>query len=270
MYINNTKFKPKRFSSGEMKLLYEDFKYLEKDNEINIIYNNEESIFELFLISNFLKSMNKKINLFLSYLPYQRMDKTNDFELKTIQYVANIFNILQFDKLYIGEPHCNTKLFNNSFKIPYVELILNELNKTPSFIDSTLVFTDKGALKRYGHLNQNSIYFEKKRDKNSGLIIEHKLVGKIRHKNLLFIDDIISTGDTIISCINLLPDDVTIDIVCGHFEKNAYNNRLFDINKIHKIYSTNSLIKTGTDKLILFPCEELIKNFKDNNYEINK
>lgn len=260
MIINKIDYTFERFSSGELKLKTNNLKNLAVDNEVTILYNGEISIFELFIVVDFYKQNDCKVNLILSYLPYQRMDKNNGIEVCTIQNVAHLFNKLNLDSLSICEPHSSLQYFNNAKAIQLVSKIYN-LSKSEIGLTGTdkLVFTDKGSYDKFSQLGENAIYFEKHRSINTGLIDTHRIIGNIDGANkFVIIDDIISTGDTIISCISYLPKDAEIYIICGHFEQNKYNLRLLDIPQVKKIYSSNSITKEALPKLKLFNIEDLI------------
>ena len=259
MIINNINIKVKRFSSKEMKLIINDYLKLVKNNEVTIIYKNKESIFELFLICNLYKNNNIKVNLILTYLPYQRMDHNNGIEAPILQYVASLFNSLNLNSLKVCEPHCELTYFKKAEKINIVEKIYNKAKNLINFNEETdyLIFTDKGAKSRYSNLGKNHIYFEKCRDINTGLICKHKMIGELKKgSKAILIDDIISSGDTICSCLNYINCDLYI--ICGHIENNKYNERLINNKNIKRIYSTNSLRKRQKGNLKLFKVEDLI------------
>lgn len=265
MYINNKNFSPKRFSSGELKLIKDYLlSFVNSHKEVNILYNNDIiSIFELQVIVNFYIENKVKVNLTLSYLPYQRMNHNDLPEVETIKYVANIFNSLKLNSLKICEPHCNLEYFNNSKKICLVEKIFNKVKKNINFDETKdiFVFTDKGSMEKYKHLGKNHIYCKKQRDKQTGLVSSYELFGKIeKNQKIIIIDDIISSGDTIIECLNKIKEysNQKVSIICGHFEKNKYNTRLFSEKQVEKIFSSNSLRKRGNIKLKLFDVKELI------------
>lgn len=262
MYINGKKLKIRRYSSGELKFVRSELDSLVTANKVDILHTNEYDIFELLLIINYYKLNNIQIDLTLSYLPYQRMDHSGRDELDTINNVADIFNSLNLNSITLCEPHCKTNNFNNAKTISYVELlkdkVLNEINFTSA---DNIILTDKGGLERYGYLSDNLIYFNKVRDINTGLIIRHELVGNLDvSKKCIIVDDIISTGDTIINIIDSLSKLGVKDIyiLCGHIERNKYNNRIIRHKNIKKIYSTNSLRKKQTKKLKLYDVKELI------------
>lgn len=260
MLINKIDYTFERFSSGELKLKTNTLMELVANNEVTIIYNGEITLFELLIVIDFYNQNKCKVNLILSYLPYQRMDKNNGIEVCTIQNVANIFNNLNLNNLYICEPHCSLQYFNNAKAIQLVSQIYNIAKSEIALNDQDkLVFTDKGSYDKYSNLGGNAIFFEKHRSISTGLIDTHRIIGSIDGaKKFVIIDDIISTGDTIISCINSLPKDAQIYIICGHFEQNKYNLRLLDIPQVQLIYSSNSLTKENLPKLKLFNIEDLI------------
>lgn len=262
MIINNKNINIRRFSSGEMKLLYQDLIPLAINNSVEIIFKDDtENIFELFLICKFYIDNNIKVDLILAYLPYQRMDHINDFEAHTLKFVAQILNSLKLNSIKICEPHCELNLINKSQKISLVEPLFERFCKNNNFDISKdfMVFTDKGSLRRYSHLCKNQIYFEKSRDKFTGLICEYNLKSTIGTNNkFLIVDDIISSGDTIMNCLNHLPKNTQVDIICGHFEKNKYNNRILKSKRVNYVYTSDSLTKINKNKLKIFKIEELI------------
>lgn len=263
MYINKQKVTFKRFSSGELKLLNSQLCDLAKNSSVEILFNNEESIFELLLILKYYESHNISIDLILSYLPYQRMDHEGRDELDTINYVAEIFNNLNLKSLTICEPHCKTTMFNNAKQISFVKKIKQQVFDEIGFDSNndTIVLTDKGSLNRYNDIGKNFVYFDKVRDIDTGLIIKHEIVGNLNpDSKCIIVDDIISTGDTNLNIVNHLKNlgVKQIYILCGHFEKNKHNKRLLNNNSITKIFSTNSLTKRANKKLKLFDVKEII------------
>ena len=262
MYINGKILKVKRFSSGELKFLKSTLDSFLINNSVEILYLNEESIFELQLILSYYNNINADINLILSYLPYQRMDHIDRDELDTVNYVAKIFNNYNLKSLTICEPHCEIDSFDNAINFGLInnlkEKVFNQINFN---IDTdTIIVTDKGGLKRYGNLGKNVVYFNKVRDLENGLIVKHEMVGNLsKDKKILIVDDIISTGDTICNIIDYLKNIgiEKIFIFCGHFEKNIYNKRLFKEKNVKKIFSTNSLTKKENKKLFLFDIKEI-------------
>lgn len=262
MYINGIKFKTKRYSSGELKLVKSNLDSYIVDKRVKILYLGEYSLFELLLVIKYYVGKSIQVDLILGYLPYQRMDHRGRDELDTVSYVADIFNSLNLNSITICEPHCDISLFNNSKKFSYVANIKDNVFKDSEFDcnDDTIVLADKGGVERYGNIAKNVVYFNKVRDNDSGLIVEHNIVGKVNVEGkALIVDDIISTGDTLVNIIEKLSvmGVKKIYILAGHIENNKYNKRIFNYKNVIKVYSTNSLKKRSVGKLNLYKVEDL-------------
>ena len=262
MYINNKKFIPKRFSSGEMKLLSSIMDKYIVNNKVEILYLNQESIFELFIIIDYYKQKNVTVDLLLSYLPYQRMDHKDRDEVNTTKLVSNIFNLFKLNKLIVFEPHCNICEFENAKSISYVELLIDKIKSLINFNqDDYVCFTDKGSRNRYKNIIGEKIYFEKERDINTGLICKYDIMTDFdASKKVLIVDDIISTGDTLCEAVDKLTQKGVqeIYILCGQIENNKYNNRIIKYPNVKHLYSTNSLKKRRTKKMTLFDVRKVV------------
>lgn len=262
VFINGNKLNIKRFSSGEMKLIKETLNKFIVGNKVEILFNCNISMFELQILIDYYISNNIKVDLILSYLPYQRMDHSDSPEVETVKCVANIINKFGLNSLTICEPHCDIKYFNNAKKCSFIEKLKQKVFKNINFCkNDCVVFTDFGGFNRYQNLCENAVYFKKARDKQTGLIVEHKIIGDIHGcKKAIIIDDIISTGDTIVNVIETLEKNgiKEIYVLSGHIENNKYNNRLYEFESVKKVFSTNSLKKKSNNKkLKLYKVEEL-------------
>lgn len=262
MIINNKKINIKRYFSKEMKLQNDYLQSFIINNKVDIIYNNEISMFELLLILTYYKSLNIEVNLTLAYLPYQRMDHPNTNYTETIKCVASIFNSLKLNSLKICEPHCNLDYFSNAQKINVVEKLFDRVINEIDFNreQDLIIFTDKGSIKKYSSLTNNYAYGEKIRNPLTGLIMSYKLIGEIRpNQKILIVDDIISSGDTICEILDSINNyDNKVYILCAHLEKNKFNKRLTDNTKVQKIFASNSLTKRQSKKIKLFDITEIL------------
>ncbi|MBO7508559.1 MAG: hypothetical protein J6T39_02830, partial [Clostridia bacterium] len=123
-----------------------------------------------------------------------------------------------------------------------------------------VVLTDKGGLARYDGIAKNITYFNKERDLQTGLIIKQEMASKIDvNKKIIIVDDIISTGDTIVGIIDYLRKlgAKQIYVLSGHIENNKFNKRIEQFEEVKFIFSTNSLKKKGTKKIKLFDLSEV-------------
>lgn len=262
MYINGQELKIRRYSSGELKLLRSELNKYITENKVEILHTNDLSMFELFLIIDYYNSNNILVDLILTYLPYQRMDHDGTNEVNTLINVARMLNKACLNSLTICEPHSSITDFNNAVEFSYINHLKHKVFADIGFDENTdtVILTDKGGFKRYGKLSKNIGYFNKVRDKNTGLITHHEIVGNVKTSGkVVIVDDIISSGDTIINVVNILASKGAkeIYVFCGHFEKNRFNNRLLIHKDVKMIFSTNSLRKKQTKKLKLYKTEEI-------------
>lgn len=262
MIINNKKMKFERYSSKELKLKNSYLQSFIINNQVDIIYNNEISLFELLIVLDYYKSLNVVINLTLCYLPYQRMDHSNTNNVETIKNISNIFNSFNLNNLYICEPHCELNYFKNATKINIIEKLFDKVINEIDFNTQKdcVIFTDKGSVKKFSHLCKNYAYGEKTRNDSTGLINSYKLIGQISaNQKILIVDDIISSGDTICEILKTLKDcNNEIYLLCAHLENNKFNKRLDHSDKIKKIFASNSLTKKSTQKRKLFNIKEIM------------
>lgn len=264
MQINNKSITIKRYSSGEMKLMHADLlKYVSNGLANIVYYGNKISFFELLLIIQFFKESDVRVCLTLAYLPYQRMDHVSSTHVRTVAYVARLLNQLGLQKLVICEPHCDISLFERAEQRSLVKALLATVLPKLGFDEQkdVLLFTDKGALNRYKGMAKHFVHCQKVRDPITGLIVSYQLVGSIpANGKVLIVDDIISTGDTLMHAIEAVSKVCSnpINIVCGHFEKNRFNKRLLALNQVQAIYASNSLTKREQPKLHLIDVVTLI------------
>ena len=262
MYINGKIFSYKRYSSREIRLLNSNLLSYVQNGKVEILFDNKESFFELQLIIDYYISNKIIVDLLLSYLPYQRMDHKDRDEYNTVSSVYSLLSKYNLHSVTVCEPHCDIKEFDGWKEFSYIFNLKQKVFEEIGFDEQkdTVLFTDHGGQKRYSGFAKNNVYCEKKRDINTGLICEHSLVGNLNTKGkVLIVDDIISTGDTIVSVIEMLIKKSVKDIYIfsGHFENNKFNRRLFTFNEVKRVFSTNSLKKRPIGKLKLFDIGEL-------------
>lgn len=183
MTINDMPFDPPRFLSGELRMKHDYVLSFVKNNHVDIVYNNDTiSLFELLALIRYYSSKNIKIDLTLTYLPYQRMNHAEGEEVETVKFVAEIFNSLKLESLKICEPHCKLNHFKNAKPIKIVEKIYQKVKKLMDFNEDNdvLVFTDKGAMEKYSHIGKNHIFASKTRNKETGFVESYSLSGTIK------------------------------------------------------------------------------------------
>lgn len=168
---------------------------------------------ELFFILDSLKrSGAKSITLVIPYLGYQRQDHIfRDGESVSIEVIIKIIEGLGVNSVIAFDLH-SIKI-PEFFSVPIVQLsalpvFAKEIEKMKTS-DLVLVSPDMGGIRRIkllAELLDNKIpciSIEKNRDLNTGEVKSTKINGEVK-KTAVIIDDVISTGKTLISAANLL------------------------------------------------------------------
>lgn len=240
-------------------------------NNITMFYESDQDLFDLILLTRHIHENEPEANieLTISYMPYSRMDRANSDYIFSLKYVCDLINWLDFDKVYVVEPHSDVTcaLLNRSKPIWVVEILLEEVFEAIKFDTACdyLVFPDAGAQKRYEKIGDyNALVGVKERDFATGNIEGYHMVtvegaGLFRGRKALIIDDLCSGGRTFIEAAKEL-NDLKFDevhLLVAHVEPNIYNGLIFDwIKSVHGTTSLQS--KSENDQLHLYDLKDII------------
>ncbi|MGR8981105.1 MAG: ribose-phosphate diphosphokinase [Gammaproteobacteria bacterium] len=164
----------------------------------------------LFFIGALKDASAKSVTAVLPYLAYARKDrKTKTRDPVTTRYVAQLLEAVGTDRVLTLDVH-NLAAFQNAFRCPtdhleakmlFVEHFAAKLGDT----EAVVVSPDIGGVKRAElfrealsrRLNRpaGSAFMEKQR--SAGIVSGEALVGDVRGKAAVILDDMISTGGTI-------------------------------------------------------------------------
>lgn len=222
--------------------------------EFEWYYEDDAELFELICLR---KELGEKASLYIPYLPHARFDRVqNPDEVFTLKYFCEIINSLNFEKVIILDAHSNVSLalLNNVVNIQPTGYIY----KTISDIDrGNLIyfFPDNGAAKRYTsvlNLHGDITYGIKDRDWCTGNILSLKIENPevVKDKPVLIIDDICSKGGTFIHSAKALKEAGAKEIYLyvTHCENTIHKGEIFTSGLIEKVYTTDSLAATHTEK----------------------
>ena len=224
---------------------FQAFHIYNNANTVYWKYENDASIFELFLLDDAIESLDQVYNLYIGYMPYSRMDRVKEkgtaFSLKILTDLMKN-NLKALNLLFILDPHSKETLnqFPKEYQTEYANYKnhahefknkkhLDEKNNKYEFAkdvinytkvnleNSWFVFPDKGAAKRYNADDYpNIIICEKVRDFATGKIKEIKAHIKkqttIPEKDapIVIVDDLCSYGGTFVGAIKAIETDLNI------------------------------------------------------------
>lgn len=169
----------------------------------------------LFFIGSLKDASVRRITAVIPYLSYSRQDrKTESRSPITTKYVAQLLEAVGVDRLLTMDVH-NLSAFQNAFRIPvdnleaknliadYVSSVLKNVDK-----ELTVLSTDSGGMDRtrkFRDVLQNKLereidiaYLDKTHIADN--IFGNEIIGNISNRLVLAIDDMISSGKTLLEC----------------------------------------------------------------------
>ncbi len=243
IYLNGQPLDVTRFPDNTTQVWKLSPFILKETNYAHITWEfyQEGEFMELAQLKMLLESYGMEAGLVLKYLPYGRQDKkiANDatFALHTF---AMLLNTLEFQEVIIMDPHSQVALDlikNSRAEYPrkLVEQIAQEMGNGTIFC-----YPDKGAKVKYSEVYKDSyrpyVYGEKVRDQLTGHITSYELVGDVKDKNVLIVDDICDGGMTFkILAKDLLAagaKEVNLFVTHGIFSKGLRTLKESGINKV--------------------------------------
>lgn len=216
----------------------------------------------LFFINSLKDASAKRISLIMPYIFCSRMDrKTESRAPITTKYIAKLLEAAGADRVLTIDIH-NLSALQNSFRIPVDNLEAKNLiidyilgydknfnsvdhympNKTPENL--VLMSPDSGGMSRTRFFRKgledrlkqqiDIVYYDKERI-NGSMVKGDKIVGDVKDKNIIIVDDVISSGGTVRSAAEAVEKHGgKLYCVCathGVFTENSENN-LKDIDNV--------------------------------------
>ncbi|MBI2651159.1 ribose-phosphate diphosphokinase [Candidatus Woesearchaeota archaeon] len=229
---------------------------------IQSFYENvNDCIIEVIFAAKTARDLNaKKIFLVAPYFPYLRQDKRfNSGECISIEAIADIIS-KYFDGIYIIDPHLHRqKSLSNLFSIKAEKLTANPLIAEyiqKNIKNPLIVGPDWESYKWARHVAEeikcSYAILEKKR--YSGRKVKVTLNKKIdmkgiKGKNIVFVDDIISTGNTILETAKKLRKLGAKKFICIGIHGILVENALQKLKKANINLITTNTIQNKTSKI---------------------
>ncbi len=199
-----------------------------------------DTLIQLLLLCDALHRAGATYKIMLSYMGYARQDRVFPGQAVSAEVMCRVLELTQSKALHALQLHnaliCSKLLINH---IPY-----------PFFIDCVqeadiIVAPDKGAASWAGpiaaaHLRQ-LVCIEKHRPKPEEVVMS--ISGDVQGKRALIVDDMITTGNTILeaACALFEHGASSVRVACTHGLFTGDARQKLAASKIEKIYVTNSL-----------------------------
>lgn len=267
--LNNMLVKFTQFPNGETKMDEDSIDNLVQHDSENVLffkYENDSDLIKLLFIKKYLDTKKAYVLLTVAYMPYSRMDRSENGSAFTLKYISNFINDLMFDEVIVIEPHSDMTLGLLEAATPYyitsdlLPAVVNEVNFDIS--SDYLFFPDAGAQKRYSKIwpGAKQLVGHKVRDFQSGEIKSLDVVGELPEDTsnckVIIVDDLSSYGGTFLYSGNKLKKlgFNEIYLVVAHCEKSILEGELLNEDSpIKKIFTTNTIIESSRNaKLNVF------------------
>jgi ribose-phosphate pyrophosphokinase len=241
----------KMFQDGESKFrLIDDV----KEKKVIIVQSThppvDTHILQLLMLAQKIKSSGGRVFAVIPYLAYSRQDR--EFlkgETVSLSLIASLLNSVGVERLITLDIHSASGL--SYFTIPSISLsavpLLTEYFKTKELSDPVAVSPDFGGSGRIeafsSLLGIDFLVFKKDRDRMSGEVKIDSINMKLNGRDVIIVDDIISTGRSIEKAVKILKDNGAryVYVSCIHpiLVENALN-KLFNAG-IKDIIGTNTI-----------------------------
>ena len=165
--------------------------------------------------------------------------------------IAKLFDCFQIKDLVTIDIHSSTALscFNlNVFNLSSIPLLANYAKANFNLIEPLIVSPDQGGTNRaklFSEILKTSyLSLIKKRDRQTGnIIIEEDLHMDTKDRDIILIDDMISSGGTIMKAVNILKKNKCgrIFVMCVHALSDEKSLNALRETGIQDLISTNSI-----------------------------
>jgi ribose-phosphate pyrophosphokinase len=271
--LNGEKVEFGKFPNGET--LFKKIDNVDIINEVVLKYEGDEDLIKLMFLKNYLDLQGTVNGLTIYYMPYSRMDRSEDESPFTLKYVANFINNLKFDSIEVVEPHSDVtcalldKAKANMINFKLLPKVMADIGFHPAY--DYIVFPDAGAGKRYSKiLAPNIVIGSKKRDFTTGKILGLELIGDIDShygKKAIIVDDLTSYGTTFVQTSKALKEKgiEEVYLLVAHTEPNAFKPHPATgdllLEHINRLYTTDSIINEDEIVVAGYSKEEIEKGF---------
>lgn len=209
----------------------------------------------LMIISNCYNAGASEVIAVVPYMGYARQDRVFlEGELITISLIANLFECVGIKNLITVDIHSLKALSYfkfNAINISSICILANYAIKNFNLDNPIVISPDVGGIDRAKAFSKylNSPFFglNKSRNRITGDIsIEEKLEMDITNHDIILLDDMISSGGTILKAIEILKKNNCrrIFVMCVHLITDEKSLTKIKESGISEIVSTNSVPKS--------------------------
>jgi ribose-phosphate pyrophosphokinase len=259
----------RNFSDGEIWVKYEENVRGVDLFIIQSTFAPSDNLMELLIMIDAAKRASaKRVTAVIPYFAYARQDRKDQPRVSiTAKLVANLLTRAGADRIITVDLH--SAQIQGYFDIPldhlYASPVIIRTLKTLNIDSMTIAAPDVGGVKTarsYARrLGASLVLVDKRRPQHNVAEIVH-IIGEVKGKNIIIVDDMIDTGSTFVQCAEALKNNGAGDIigVCVHpvFSGKAIE-KIRNSNAIQKMYITDTIpLKEKCDKIEVISVAELL------------
>ena len=218
--------KTRVFPYGESKIT---FGHIPKNSIVLVIQSTyppvDTNLLQILSIMSQARKASSKIYAIIPYMGYARQDRQFlSGEVVTMSIVAKMLEVAGAKKVVVVDIHSKTAL--NHFKIskesvsaiPELAKYFKKLKLKNALVVSPDVGGALRAKKFASLLNTDFITLKKSRDRNTGKVQIHSSKVDVRGRDLIVVDDIISTGGSVVRATQFLKKQKCkrVFVACTH------------------------------------------------------
>ncbi len=254
--VNHIPIKLGKFPNQEIYFDWEGLKELSPTEPVEILcqFESNDDLMGLIFLKGTLDDLGfEKVSLFLPYLPYGGLDRTEGVRCLGIRYFARLLNGLRFSRVITWEAHSDVSLAlldrveNHLVSMEIALELQKELGR-----ESLFVLPDLGAEKRYHGLRRTGVpvvVMGKRRSFEDGRLTEaYPVSGTIpkEAKKAVLVDDLCRGGRTACYAAKALkqaaPQLEEVYLCCAHVERSVFEGPILEDENITAILTTNSCL----------------------------
>lgn len=239
----------RRFSDGEIWVKFFDNI---RGREVFIVQSTQppaDNLMELLIMLDAAKRASaKRVTAVIPYFGYARQDRKDQPRVSiSAKLVANLITVAGADRLITMDLH--TAQIQGFFDIPFDHLYASPVF-TPLFKgkieDMVVVSPDVGGIKlarSYANrLKAGLVVIDKRRPSHNVVEVMH-LIGDVKDKNVLIVDDMIDTGGTFVSAVNALKENGAKEVygAITHALLSGDAIKRIEESAVTKLYVTDSI-----------------------------
>lgn len=259
LYIDKMPVTHGKFPNNEVYIDFDELHTLDRatPHEVLCKFESNDDLVSLMLLKRSMDDLGfQNVSLFMPYLPYSALDRTENKRCLGAKYMVEFINALHFNGVRTWEAHSNVSLATTNqitdrlTSLDIATHVMNELitGGTASESDILFVYPDAGAKSRYKSWTPaNYLVLEKSRRFQDGRLAEPR-VAEAHYESVphyaIIIDDLCRGGRTVCAAAKVIKElGVETVLFCvAHTEDTVYTGPILDDPNVDIIYTTDSCL----------------------------